>query len=164
VDTLQAERELLQAADPEVLEPVVVRCAELKAGVVGADERERGGRAILNYGHTTGHAIEAASGYRAAHGRAVAQGMRVAARLGVALGLCDDRVVDAHEALLSAYGLPGALPEVSPEAVLAALPRDKKASGGQIGWVLPREVGRAQVDVRIPPDTVARVVREVLEA
>jgi 3-dehydroquinate synthase len=164
VDTLRAERQLLQARDPEVLEPVVIRCVELKAGVVGADEREQGRRAILNYGHTTGHAIEGASGYRAMHGRAVAQGMRVAARLGVELGLCDHRVLEVHEELLGAYALPGPLPAVRPEAVLAVLPRDKKANGGQIGWVIPREVGRAQVDVRVPQETVARVLREVLEA
>ena len=135
---------------------------ELKAEVVAADERESGGREILNYGHTTGHAIEAASGYTASHGRAVAQGMRVAARLGVARRLCDEDVIGVHEELLKAYGLPGRLPAVTADDVLAALPRDKKATGGKIGWVLPRRVGRAQIGVAVPEETVARVVREVL--
>jgi 3-dehydroquinate synthase len=161
-ERLRADRDRLLARDPVALEAVVTRCVELKAAVVAADEREGAGRQILNYGHTTGHAIEAASGYTAVHGRAVAQGMRVAARLGVASRLCEPDVVEVHEDLLARFGLPGPLPRVTPDQVLAALPRDKKATGGRIGWVLPRRVGRAQVGVEVPGDTVARVVREVL--
>jgi 3-dehydroquinate synthase len=159
---LQTDHDRLLARDPLVLEPVVARCVELKALVVAADERESGGREILNYGHTTAHAIEAASGYTASHGRAVAQGMRVAARLGVARRLCDPDVIGVHEDLLASYGLPGRLPAVTPEQVLAAMPRDKKATRGKIGWVLPRRVGRAQIGVTVPDETVAQVVREVL--
>src|SRR5205085_11012072 len=97
---LEAERERLLARSPAALEPVVSRCVELKAGVVAADEREAGPREILNYGHTVGHAIEAASGYTATHGRAVAQGMRAAARLAAAMGLCEDLTVAAQDELL----------------------------------------------------------------
>ncbi|MGH7910539.1 MAG: 3-dehydroquinate synthase [Candidatus Dormibacteraceae bacterium] len=144
------------------LEQVVDRCVELKAEVIGADERESGGRAILNYGHTVGHAIEAASGYRAVHGRAISQGMRVAARLAVARGLCDPSVVETQESLLRAFRLPGPLPQVTADQVLAALPRDKKATRGRIGWVLPRRLGRCQVGVPVPPDVVEQQVREVI--
>lgn len=154
----------LRSRDDWALEQVVDRCVELKAGVVASDERDAGGRAILNYGHTVGHAIEAASGYQATHGRAVAQGMRVAARLAVAQGLCDPEVVTEQQALLDAYQLPGPLPPVTADQVLAALPRDKKAQGGSIGWVLPRRLGRSRVGVTVPPHVVEREVREVLDA
>lgn len=152
----------LRARDLEALEPVVSRCVELKAGVVAADEREQGRRAILNYGHTVGHAIEAASGYTATHGRAVAQGMRAAARLAAAMGLCEDLTVAAQDELLAPFGLPGPLPAVTPDAVLGALPRDKKAAAGRTRWVLPREVGRADVGVEAPPELIERVVRDTI--
>ena len=108
--------------------------------------------------------LEAASGYQATHGRAVSQGMRVAARLAVAQRLCDASVVEAQEALLEAYHLPGPLPAVTADQVLGSLPRDKKATGGRIGWVLPRRLGRCQVAVAVPPDAVEREVREVFSA
>lgn len=161
-DRLLREAERLRAREAGALEEVVTRCIELKAAVIAADEREAGGRAVLNYGHTVGHAIEAASGYRATHGRAVSQGMRLAARLAVARQLCDPSVVDAQEALLDAYRLPGPLPAVTADEVLAALPRDKKAAGGRIGWVLPRRVGRCQLAVPVPPEIVEREVRGML--
>ncbi len=160
-ERLQRESTRLQAREAVPLEQVVDRCVELKAEVIAADEREAGGRAILNYGHTVGHAIEAASGYRATHGRAISQGMRVAARLAVARRLCDPAVVEAQEELLRAYRLPGPLPAVSAAQVLAALPRDKKATGGRIGWVLPRRLGRCQVGVAVPPEAVEREIRAV---
>ena len=159
---LEAEQTRLRARDHALLEPIVARCVELKAAVVAADEREQGGRAILNYGHTVGHAIEAASGYRAVHGRAVAQGMRVAVRIGAAMGLCEEPLVGVHDRLLAAYELPGPLPDVSADAILEALPRDKKAAAGRIGWVLPRALGQAQIDMAVPPDLVASVVRGVV--
>ena len=160
--TLEDQTPALAGLDLEALEPVVARCVELKAEVVGLDERESGARAVLNYGHTVGHAIEAASGFAATHGRAISQGMRVAARLGVAQRLCEEDVVDATDRLLEAYGLPGRLPRVEVGAVLEAVTRDKKASGGRVAWVLPRRLGRAQVGVKVPDATVERVVAEVL--
>ncbi|MBO0703487.1 MAG: 3-dehydroquinate synthase, partial [Candidatus Dormibacteraeota bacterium] len=163
-DRLLREAAELQAREEWALEQVVDRCVELKAEVIAADERDTGGRAVLNYGHTVGHAIEAASGYQATHGRAISQGMRVAARLAVAQRLCDAEVVARQEALLDAYRLPGPLPPVTADQVLAALPRDKKATGGRIGWVLPRRLGRCQVGVTVPPDVVERCVREVIGA
>ena len=160
--TIEAEHERLGARSAEALEPVVARCAELKAKVVAADEREGGPRAILNYGHTVGHALESASGYVAAHGRAVAFGMDAAARIAARVGLCDAGLVGAQAALLARFGLPGPLPEVTAEGVLAAIPRDKKSRAGSVRWVMPRTVGRAQVGVQVPPEDVAHVVRELL--
>jgi 3-dehydroquinate synthase len=161
-DLLEAEGDGLRARAAAALEPVVARCVELKAAVVAADEREGGPRAILNYGHTVGHALESASGYRAAHGRAVAFGMDAVARIAVAMGSCAPSLVRRQDALLEAFGLPGPLPRVTPEAVLAAIPRDKKSRGGVVRWVLPRELGRAQVGAEAPSEVVAAVVRDLL--
>jgi 3-dehydroquinate synthase len=144
------------------LEPVVTRCVELKAGVVVADELDRGPRAILNYGHTLGHALESASGYGVLHGRAVAFGMEGAARMAERMGLCGPELVSVQESLLEAFGLPGELPRVEAQELLSALPRDKKSSGGRIRWVLPRELGRAQVGVMVPDEVVVEVVRDLL--
>ncbi|HEX6489699.1 MAG TPA: 3-dehydroquinate synthase [Candidatus Dormibacteraeota bacterium] len=147
------------AADTE---PVIARCVELKAAVVAEDERETSGRrAILNYGHTAGHALEAASGYSVLHGQAVAFGMRVAARLAVALKLCGPEVVAAQDHLLQRCGLPGPLPAVNANAILEALPRDKKSSGGRVRWVLPRAIGRAEPGHDVPDGAVREVVEEL---
>ena len=153
---------LLEDPSAEILE-IVERCVRAKAAVVGADERESGRRAVLNYGHTVGHALEEASGYALTHGRAVAAGMRAAARISRRLGLCDDGFVAVQDRLLAAHGLPGRLPGgITLEAVLEALPRDKKARGGEIGWVLPKGLGEAVVEQRVPPAIVSEVVAEIL--
>ncbi len=146
------------------LEPVIARCVELKAGVVAVDEREGGRRALLNYGHTVGHALEAASGWRAAHGRAVALGMQAEARIALGLGLCRPGLTRRQTALLTAFGLPGPLPDVDVGAVLAAVPRDKKRRGGIVRWVMPRELGQAEVGWEVPEEVVAEAVGEVLSA
>jgi len=161
-DRLEADRDGLLARSALALEPVVARCVELKARVVASDEREGGPRQILNYGHTVGHALENASGYAAAHGRAIAFGMEAAARIAVEMGLCQPGLVARQDALLEAFALPGVLPRTTADAVLAAVPRDKKSRAGSVRWVLPREMGRAQVGVEVPGDVVAGVVRSLL--
>jgi 3-dehydroquinate synthase len=155
-------KQQLLSRQPEALETVVTRCVELKAQVVAADERETGPRQVLNYGHTVGHAVEAVSRYQASHGRAVAQGMRAAVRIAERMGLCDARLVSTQEDLLTAFGLPGRLPQVDPEDVLSAISRDKKSRAGAVRWVLPRELGRVQVGVQAPQELVADVVRALL--
>ncbi len=160
--TLLADRESLRVRDPEHLEEVVERCVAAKARVVAEDERERGARAVLNYGHTAGHAIEVALRYTVPHGAAVAQGMRIAARIGARVGTCTDGLVAQQEELLNAFGLPGRMRRVRPEDVLTAIPRDKKARAGSVEWVLPREMGKAIVGRAVPDSIVESVVREVL--
>jgi len=160
--TLVADVERLRARDPEALETVVDACVAAKARVVAADERDRGPRAVLNYGHTVGHALETATGYRLAHGRAVAHGMRAAARIAARLGRCSEGLVAQQDELLAAYGLPGRLPRIKAEEVLAAIPRDKKAARGSVGWVLPRELGRAEVGRPVPSEVVEEAVREMV--
>jgi len=141
------------------LEEVVARSAAAKAGVIAGDERDHGLREILNYGHTVGHAIETASGYAVHHGRAVAVGMRVAARISVRMGLCDPALIGHQDRLLAAHGLPGDLPRLDPATVIAGLVRDKKARLGRLRWVLLRGIGQAEPGHDVPD----AVVREALE-
>ena len=161
-ERLEVQREALVARSLEALEWVVGRCVELKGEVVAADETDAGPRAILNYGHTVGHAVESASGYSAAHGRAVALGMEAAARMAERRRLCRPELVSAQGRLLAAFGLPGLLPPVAAADVLAAIRRDKKSRGGVVRWVLPRELGRAQTGMTVPDEVVAEVVRSLL--
>jgi 3-dehydroquinate synthase len=150
-------------ADLEDLEDVVERSVRCKAAIVAADERETGLREVLNYGHTVGHAIESASGYSIHHGRAVAAGMRAAARISAALGLCDRSLVEAQDELLGRHGLPGALPRLSVEEVVAATAGDKKARGGKGRWVLLRGMGKAEAGHEVPDAAVREAVAGILE-
>jgi len=161
-DLLQKERSRLLGADKAMLERVVFRCVAAKALIVAKDEREKGPRAILNYGHTAGHALEAATGFRISHGRAVAFGMRVAARVALSMELCSKRLVETQDELLTAYGLPDRVPHVDPARVLAAIPRDKKARRGKVAWVMPRRMGHAEPGHTVPSPLVRRVVTRAL--
>jgi 3-dehydroquinate synthase len=144
------------------LEPVVARCVELKAGVVVADERDHGPRAILNYGHTVGHALEAASGFRLMHGIAVAHGMRAAGLISERLGLAPGGFVAEQDRLLERFELPGPPPPIAPEPVVELVGRDKKARGGRVAWVLARSIGVAEPGHEVPDPVVGWAVREVL--
>lgn len=146
------------------MERVVARSAAVKARVVSKDERESGLRQILNYGHSIGHAIEAAAGYRRfLHGEAIAVGMEAAARMGVLTGLCAESLLIRQRALLERLGLPTRAPGVSAARVLAALRLDKKARGGRVRFVLPLRVGRVRYGVAAPEGAVRRVVRDLLQ-
>lgn len=152
----------LLARDPAVLERVIARSAELKAGVVTEDERElTGRRAILNYGHTAGHALEAAARYSLLHGFAVAHGMRAEARIAARLGLCDADLVAEQDRLLEACGLPGAWPDVQLEQVVEAIASDKKSAAGRVRWVLPRTLGHAEAGHEVPDGVIRGVLGEL---
>ena len=159
---LKKNREKLVAAELDALEEVVFQCVTTKALIVARDEREQGPRAILNYGHTAGHALEAASGFRISHGRAVAFGMRVAGRIALSMDLCGRRLVETQDSLLTDFGLPDLAPRVDPAKVLAAIPRDKKARRGKVAWVLPRRLGHAEPGHVVPSALVRRVVHGAL--
>jgi 3-dehydroquinate synthase len=161
-ELLEQEQPRLLDADPKMLERVVFRCVAAKALVVAKDERERGPRAILNYGHTAAHALEAASGFRISHGRAVAFGMRVAARIALSMELCGKRLVESQDEMLTAYGLPDRVPHVDPARVLAAIPRDKKARRGKVAWVMPRRLGHAEIGHTVPSALVRRAITKAL--
>lgn len=143
---LEANIERLLEPDLDFHTRVVARNCGIKAAVVAADEREGGLRAILNYGHSFGHAIEAIGGYgEFGHGEAVAIGMCMAADLAVELGLCEPDLVERQEALLLALGLPTGLPQGDPFKVLAAMNRDKKNRGGKRRLILPAAIGEVEI-------------------
>jgi len=132
------------------LDEAVAACVACKAEVVGSDEREGGRRAILNYGHTLGHALETAGSYDLRHGEAVAIGLVYAAELARRLGRIDDERVAEHRRVVGSYDLPMNLPpDVEPGELLALFSRDKKAVGG-ITFVLdgPRGVEPVKVNDR----------------
>jgi 3-dehydroquinate synthase len=133
------------------------RSCEIKAEVVGADEREGGLRAILNYGHTFGHAIEAGLGYGEwLHGEAVACGMVMATALSARLGLVDAAFVDRIERLCVRAGLPVRAPALGAERYLQLMRGDKKSEAGEIRFVLIDGVGCAVM--RAAPDPLVREV------
>lgn len=152
----------LLALDAAALTHVITRCCRIKADVVEQDPRETSGlRAILNYGHTVGHALEAVSGYgRYRHGEAVAVGMVVAARIAVARGLVDRSLAARQSALLQALGLPTWADELASGGLITALYRDKKAEAGRWRFVLPTDAGAVAVFDDVTEDEVRRAVAD----
>ena len=147
---LEQRADAINRRDPSILRQVVARCCRLKADVVEKDEFERTGlRAVLNYGHTFGHAFEALAGFgEILHGEAVAIGMLYASRLAERLGLIDSAATRRQEALLSLFGLPTRLPAEwshSEDAVIDRMKLDKKTVGGQLRFVLPKRLGHVEV-------------------
>ncbi len=143
---LGANREAILALEPEVIASMIRRCCEFKALVVEQDEREGGLRRILNFGHTIGHAVEAASGYQLIHGYAVAIGMRAVAELAVRCGYADKEVAAKLEELLRQYRLPTEIPSGLDRDVLRRyLQADKKTIGGRVFFVLPEAIGKVRI-------------------
>jgi 3-dehydroquinate synthase len=141
----------------------IARSAAIKARVVSEDEREEGLRMLLNYGHTAGHALEAATNYtRFLHGEAVSIGMEVAARLAVRLGLLSETASARQRALLSALGLPTRCDGVDVEAVWAAIALDKKVKDRTVRWVLLEDIGRAAVRADVPTVEARAAFDEVI--
>jgi 3-dehydroquinate synthase len=161
-DYLEANREKILSLDFDALTHIIRRSCEIKADVVSRDEREGGLRAILNFGHTVGHAIETAENYSLRHGYAVAIGMVYAARLAHRTGLCDASVPERVEGLIRSYGLPTDLSALSRRPavteLLDTMQIDKKAEGGKVKFVLPRTIG----DVVITKEWDERHLRELL--
>ncbi|MDP2818234.1 MAG: 3-dehydroquinate synthase [Polaromonas sp.] len=164
LDWIEDNIDALLAREPAALAHAIRRSCEIKAEVVGQDERENGLRAILNFGHTFGHAIESGLGYgRWLHGEGVGCGMVMAARLSQRLGLVDGAFVDRLRTLIQRAGLPVTGPRLSPAdsagRYLELMRVDKKAEAGEIKFVLIVAPGRAVV--RSAPDAL---VREVIDA
>ena len=146
---LEAAGERLAAMDqlpPTLLQQILERSAAAKAKVVAADEREGGLRAILNYGHTLGHVVEALCGYGTyLHGEAVAIGMVAAGELSLELGLWSADDQRRQRQVIAAAGLPVRWPELQAEAVLACLQGDKKVRDGRVRFVLPTALGAVEI-------------------
>lgn len=144
--------------DTTILEEIIYRTASIKAAVVREDERESGVRAILNYGHTIGHALEAATGYRLYHGEAVAIGMVVEAAMARTMGMFSEKEELAQQHLLVRLGLTLRPPHPSPKRMLAAMEFDKKSREGRLKFALPEAIGRARFGVEVPDELVRKVV------
>lgn len=143
---LKRERPGILAREPELLTRIIMRCCEIKADIVERDEREEGVRAVLNLGHTFGHAVESLTGYEHyRHGEAVAIGIRMACQLAANMRLMDEGEMLEVEELLNQLGLVYPFPPVSFEEFLSAMRSDKKKRGGRIRFVLPQRIGRVLV-------------------
>ncbi len=163
LDVLERDAARLLAVEPELTTEIVARNAALKAAVVTEDEREGGRRIILNYGHTIGHAIEAACGYRGIlHGEAISAGMMAAAEIGRRIGLTPAAVGERQRALFGLYGLPLRHPGLDVDAVLAATLHDKKVAAKRVRWVLLKDFGRPVVRDDVPDDVVRDVVAAIV--
>jgi len=137
----------LRYLDAGLLPEILRRSTQAKADVVSKDEKEAGLRAILNYGHTIGHAVESLTGYRLVnHGEAVAIGMVAAGQLAVALQFWEQAASERQLALIQKAGLPTQLPEgIDIEAILDAIQMDKKVQNGRVRFILPTQIGKAKV-------------------
>lgn len=146
----------------ELLQAILTCSCQAKAHVVSKDEKEAGLRAILNYGHTIGHAVESLTGYRVVnHGEAVAIGMVAAGQIAVALEMWTGAESDRQQQLIEKAGLPTRLPAgLEIEAILSALQTDKKVEAGRVRFVLPIKIGEVTVTDQAP----AEVIRQVLQA
>jgi shikimate kinase / 3-dehydroquinate synthase len=156
---LERSTEPLRKLEEPALSYVIRRNIALKAAVVEADERETGIRAYLNFGHTLGHAIEAA-GYRYLHGEAIAVGMRAASRIAVEMGTYDEASAGRLVRLIERFGLPTCA-EVKRDAVLNLISSDKKRAAGTLRWVLPVTGGGVTIRDDVPMSAVVAALNEV---
>jgi len=162
-DWLDVNMPALLARDTDALTYAIARSCEIKATVVGKDERERNLRAILNFGHTFGHAIEAATAYQSfLHGEAVGLGMLMAADLSHRLSLIDASLLARIHALLTRAGLPTAAPRIGAARALELMHMDKKVQAGTLRLVLLEKLGHAVVTGTYSGDALEATLKEFL--
>jgi len=155
----------IMALEPEITTDVIRRSAAIKARMVTEDEREVDQRVLLNYGHTIGHALEAAAGYgNYLHGEAVSVGMMGAAVISYRMGMIGPEAVERQKELLERFGLPLACPGIDVGAISQAMARDKKVAGRAIRWVLLDDTGHAVVRGDVPTSIVDGVLKELTQS
>ena len=157
---LEENLDKIKSLDDQVLERVVSRSAEIKAGVVEKDELDLGLRNILNYGHTIGHAIESVSDFKVQHGEAVAIGMLVEARISNKLGILDKNEVIRLRSLIARAGLPTEIPSLEVEKIIQAMKHDKKILKGKIRFVLPKSIGDVFITGEVSPSLIEEALAE----
>ena len=162
-ERLERDGAAVLALEPDALAHAVHRSVEMKAEIVAEDEKEQGRRALLNLGHTFGHALEAEMGFGGAllHGEAVGAGMALAFRFSAALGLCPGQDAARAATAIAAAGLPTTLADIraepfSAQRLIAHSAQDKKAEGGRLTFVLARAIGDAFVAKDVEPDKLRR--------
>jgi 3-dehydroquinate synthase len=161
-ERLERDMSLLLGREPKTLTEVVARCCEIKGEVVGQDETEGGLRAILNFGHTIGHALEAVSHYgKYLHGEAISLGQIAAARLSAELLGFPQADVERIRVLLRRAGLPTLLLLNADERpkLLAAMKLDKKVSNGEVKFVLARSIGHVEIGQKVPSNALRHVLK-----
>lgn len=152
----------LGALEEELLLAILSRCCQAKVDVVTKDEREAGVRAILNYGHTIGHAIESLTGYGTLnHGEAVAIGMAAAGKIATRLHLWSATETERQDCLIAKANLPNKIPaNLKAGDIIEALQADKKVKAGKIRFVLPEQIGKVKITDQVPTE----IIRDVLES
>ncbi|MDP9302082.1 MAG: 3-dehydroquinate synthase [Actinomycetota bacterium] len=161
LEQLERDPSPVLARDPDALERLVIRCVAAKAGAIAEDERDTGGRLVLNYGHTLGHALERLDAFAGrSHGETIAAGMVFAARLSEGRGLGAEGLTARTVRLLSSLGLDPAGPMPPADDILHAFQLDKKFRDG-VRFVLLEDVGRPRIVDGVPPDDVRRVLHEM---
>ena len=159
---LEENVQKILARDSEALTHIVRRSCEIKAEVVGIDEKEQGLRAILNYGHTFGHAIENLHHYEFSHGIGVSLGMRVAARLAVLRRMISKEEEDRQTALLDAFGFPKTVDGVQADAAWNAMAIDKKVEKNNRVYILPVKIGEVKKVANVEESLVKEAWKAVL--
>lgn len=157
---LEEYRRKILRLEPDVIEKMIIRCCEIKAEVVEADEREGGLRKILNYGHTIGHAVEGASNYQLIHGLAVAVGMIAASRLSNMRETLSGKDSERIYSVISAYGMPVSVPDhLDRQLIKRYLKTDKKAVSGKVFYILPEAIGSTYITDEITERMVDAVLQ-----
>jgi shikimate kinase / 3-dehydroquinate synthase len=165
VEWLKANLPAILRREPAAVREAVGRAIAIKAAVVAEDPQEIGVRAILNYGHTVGHALERAAGFgRLRHGVAIAWGMEVAALISLRTGACGPETIAVQHSLLRDAGLLAGRPAVARAELIEAMRHDKKSRAGELRWVLLREIGRAEYGQSVDASVVESSLTEVLRA
>ena len=160
---LEKNIENIRAFQEDVLAYTVHKSARIKAGIVAQDERDTGWRNILNFGHTTGHGIEAVSGFAIGHGAAVGLGMLAAGEISRRLGLLGSGDLTRLKNLIERAGLPVKLPDFRIESILQAMRHDKKATAGKIKFILADGIGKAVISDEVSLSLVEQVLADWYE-
>ncbi|MBI3591896.1 MAG: 3-dehydroquinate synthase, partial [Nitrospirae bacterium] len=161
-DFMEKNKDAILSLENDAVRFIIRRSCEIKAEVVSKDERESGLRAILNYGHTIGHAIETETGYsRYLHGEAVAIGMHLAAKLSEEMGLMESGQVSRVKSVIDGYGLPSELPKgLNSDKLISHMELDKKSVEGEMKFILPEKIGKVTIQKGIEANTIKKVLAQ----
>jgi 3-dehydroquinate synthase len=160
---LQTEAASVLSSQSLILNSLLARALQVKIDVVEEDPFEHGQRAVLNLGHTAGHALERLSGFTLRHGQAVSIGIVVATHIAVALDMAEPALIERIEAALGRWGLPVRIPSAKAfdnvEVIWHAMAHDKKKRGRKLRWILPRAIGEVEIVENVPPELVKSVLK-----
>lgn len=160
-DMIEGKMDSILKRDPAIITELIQRCCQCKADVVREDETEVSGRrAILNYGHTIGHAIEAVYGYgEYLHGEAISIGMVAEAEMAKTMGMIDDKFCVRQKAIFESAGLPVSCPSGKESDLVEAMTRDKKVASGKLNFILPTKIGEVKSVASPGSDSILEVLK-----